>query len=471
MEQYVLIAELRQRLAEEGERHKIVATTVFDLVRGGRLRVGERLPAERELAREIGVSRTTVVRAYSALGALGVLERRVGSGSYIAGFDESAAPGMVDLMTGSEEQGSPRVRNLINLSISTPAVPVELSTAILSVVDEIVARARFATQHIEGDPALREWVAQWYTGRGLDTDPSQILITAGAQQALSMSTNVLRSSTSALVVESPTYLGFLDLARMRGERILSVPSLVNEQRILEAFRVLMAEPSPLLYAMTACHTVTGHAMPEPEKELLASVLHRSNGAVIDDDTLADELLEGAPGAPLAAFMDERKIITIGSTSKSLWDGLRVGWIRAPQHLIRDLSRMKSAYDLGTPVLNQLVALTLLRDSATLTRRRVADSQRGLNEAMSFLSDRIPEWTWQRPDGGRSLWVQLPDGADGARLEADALRHGVAVASGETFTGDRSHRDHIRIGFVQSPGELREGLERLAAAWSARDGAL
>ncbi|MFD1202118.1 PLP-dependent aminotransferase family protein [Leucobacter albus] len=463
----MLIAELQERLAGDGERYKILTTTVHELVQNGRLRPGERLPAERELAREVGVSRTTVVRAYAALEALGSLERRVGSGSYVTRRDESDAPRMADLMTGPIEVVPPRARGLINLSISTPPIPLELPAAIHSVVAEVFARARFATQHIEGDPELRQWVADWYTGRGLDTDPGQILITAGAQQALAMSTKVVRPSVSSFVVEAPTYLGFLDLARMRSSRVLSVPALFDEEHIRQAHAVLAAEDSPLLYAMTACHTVTGHAMPEHDKELLASLLHRTGGMVIDDDTLADELLDGPPGAPLAAFLDERQIITIGSTSKSLWDGLRVGWIRAPKHLARDLARMKSAYDLGTPVLSQLVALELLRGSVATAEKRRRDSRRGLTTATAFIADRMPNWRWFTPAGGRSLWVQLPPGSDGSRLAADALAHGVAIASGETFTNNDTHRDHIRVGFVQPPGELREGLSRLATAWAAR----
>lgn len=284
-----------------------------------------------------------------------------------------------------------------------------------------------------------------------------------------MSTQLLGSREATMVVEAPTYLGLLDLARMRGLRLLSVPLLCDSQGLTAARELIAGHSRPILYVMTTCHTVTGQSMPAETRDRLAEVVHSTNAYVIDDDILAGQLFEEEPAPPLAAFVDERRVITVGGTSKLLWDGLRVGWIRAPQPLATSLLRMKSAYDLGTSVLSQLVALELLRSSEEIADHRVQESATKLALTTGFLSERIPEWSWLQPDGGRSLWVKLPDSADADRFAAQAVSNGVAVGSGETFTSNQSHRDHIRIGFVQPISALSEGLVRLSDAWAGHIG--
>ncbi|MDQ6524512.1 PLP-dependent aminotransferase family protein [Nocardioides sp. LHD-245] len=461
-----LTAELSTRLRQDGERHRIVSDTLLELIRDGRIAAGQRLPAERRLATALGVSRTTVVRAYASLEAIAVLDRRVGSGSYVTSTPGAARlPRMMDLTDGTADREPAHSQGLINLSISTPAVLGEMRDAIRSTADEVFARAMLATQHTEGEPELRAWVAAWYTRRGLPTDPAQVLITAGAQQGLAMSTQLLRRRTAPFVVEAPTYLGLLDLARMRRARLLSVPALTDPRRIAAAAEHVAGQTQPLFYVMTTCHTVTGHSMPAADRELLARLVHDSGGLVVDDDILADQLFEPETAPPLAAFLDERRVITVGGTSKLLWDGLRVGWLRAPQSLIQSLVRMKSAYDLGTSVISQLVALDLLQRADEIAARRVDEARTKLELTTSLLRERMPEWRWQQPHGGRSLWVELPTGSDAARFAAQAVGGGVAVATGETFTGNGSHHDHLRLGFVQPTSALTEGLARLAATWA------
>ncbi|MFS3128531.1 PLP-dependent aminotransferase family protein [Nocardioides sp. Bht2] len=461
----VLTAELRTKLQGDGERHRIVTETILGLIRDGRIGVGQRLPAERQLAAELKISRTTVVRAYSNLEAMSALDRRVGSGSYVTAPAATSLPRMVDLMDGPSDREPTHGQGLINLSLSTPAVLGEMPDAIHGIVEEVISRAMLSTQHTEGEPELREWVAAWYSRRGLPTDPAQILITAGAQQALAMSTQLLRRRASPLVVEAPTYLGLLDLARMRRSRLISVPALTDADRIAAAAEIVADQPLPLFYAMATCHTVTGHSMPGTDRELFADLVHDSGGFVIDDDILADQLFEPETTPPLAAYVDERQVITVGGTSKLLWDGLRVGWLRTPKSLTRNLVRMKSAYDLGTSVISQLVALELLKRSEGIAVRRVDEARRKLAVTTDLLTERMPEWGWYRPAGGRSLWVELPPGSDASRFAAQAVGNGVAVATGETFTSNNSHRDHLRIGFVQPTKALHEGLSRLAVTWA------
>jgi DNA-binding transcriptional MocR family regulator len=460
-----LLSELRVSLEGEGRRYELLTEALAAAVRNGELREGARLPAERHLAADLGVSRTTVVRAYSYLESMGALDRRVGSGTFVRRLAGPDRVRMLDLVDVPAEEEPAHQHKLINLSTSAPRTLPELATAVHAVVDDIVRYAASSIHHTQGDPDLRAWVAAWYTSRGLATDASQILITAGAQQALSMTIQLLSRPNACLTVETPTYLGILDVARNRRSHLLNVSELVGVEDIVALRDAIPRDCPSIIYAMPTCHTVTGHALSEDGREALAAAAADTHSFVIDDDILAEQLFDGPDLPPLAAIGDERSIVTIGGTSKLLWDGLRVGWLRAPRSMIGHLARIKSAADLGTSALSQLVALQLLVDYRGIAQRRIDEARHKLDTTCRFLTDTLPDWRWRVPLGGRSLWVQLPDNADASRFSALAIERGVAVTSGDTFSANGAHKDHLRLGFVQHEHLLDEGLVRLADAWS------
>jgi DNA-binding transcriptional MocR family regulator len=158
------------------------------------------------------------------------------------------------------------------------------------------------------------------------------------------------------------------------------------------------------------------------------------------------------------------VLTIGSLSKVLWGGLRVGWIRAPAPVIQRLGRMKLVTDHGSSAVSQILALRLLEefDAIRDERHALVRERKALLE--SLLHERLPSWTWDPPAGGLCLWVRLPAG-DATSFSQVASRHGVTLVAGPMTSVDGNFSDRVRLPYVLEPGEMREGVNRLAAAWA------
>jgi DNA-binding transcriptional MocR family regulator len=218
------------------------------------------------------------------------------------------------------------------------------------------------------------------------------------------------------------------------------------------------------YLMPTFHNPTGAVMPERERREIAYLAAELQIPVVEDLTVADLALEDEPPPPIGAFQDEVPVLTIGSLSKVLWGGLRIGWIRAPAPVIQRLGRMKLVMDHGSSVVSQILALRLLDelDDILVERRRLVRERR--SELESLLRRYLPTWTWDRPTGGLCLWVRVPAG-DATSFSQVASRHGVTIVAGPMTSVDGNFADRIRVPYVLEPGEMREGVERLARAWA------
>src|SRR5262249_40212313 len=188
--------------------------------------------------------------------------------------------------------------------------------------------------------------------------------------------------------------------------------------------------------------------------------------IVEDTVLADLSLEDPPAPMATQASTPGTVILVGSLSKVLWGGLRIGWIRGTPELISRLARLKAVADMGTSAVSQLIALELMHshidDVISLQRREI---EQALQLTTTMLGDQAHDCPWPRPPGGRSLWIRLPRG-DGSDFAQFALLHGVAISAGPTLSFDNQYKDHIRLQFVQPKAKLREGLQRLGDAWQA-----
>jgi len=458
----VLQAALAQAILRPGPRYRAIAVHIQRMISEGHLATGERLPAERALAVQLGVSRSTVVQAYEILRNAGWARSSIGSGTFAkrAAAASERMSDLVDAGAGAALSGG----ELINLSISQPQPLLELPAAVRAAAELVGPIADSAEYFTQGYPLLRQHVADAYTERGLATAPEQILITSGGQQALAITAQLLIRPRSNVLIESPTYLGMLDLLRSVRANPVVVPSLAGPDVVATLEETIERTHPSLLFCMATCHTVTGAAMSETAKAHLAELAARNSMSVIDDDILAGLTFDAAQ-APLAAYAPAARIITVGATSKLLWNGLRVGWLRAPADLVHRLTRAKGITDLGTSMLAQLVGLHLLQSGAAIGARRVREAASCLDLANRLLASSVPRWRWDQPQGGRSLWIQLPDGADAAGFASSAVQHGASIRSGDVFSADGAHQDFIRLMYVQPEAKLRSGIQRLAVAWA------
>jgi DNA-binding transcriptional MocR family regulator len=448
-----------------------LANGVRSAILRGDLPPGSRVPAERNLARLLAVSRTTVVSAYEILRQEGWLESRQGSGTRVR-LGPRRVSGTAPEEAPASFRRHPVYRSLIEGSggtieflgahlPGTGAIPGELTTLGPGL-------ARLARGHgylPAGLPELRRAIAAVLAGRGLSTREDQVLITSGAQQAIGLVASLLLQRGDAVALESPTYLGAMDICTNAGAHLVPLP-VGDEGLRPETLAEVIARTSPrLVYLVPTFHNPTGTLMPETARREIARIADRTEVPIVEDDTLADLTLGADPPPPIAAFSKGGTVITVGSLSKVLWGGLRIGWIRAPEPILARLTRLKILTDLGSSILSQLAAVELLGRLDAIRRERRREVRTKYRRLAALLGKYLPSWKWTPPAGGLSLWVRLPHG-DATGFAQAALRHGVAIVPGPLASPDSGGVDRIRLPFVHDRDTMTEGVKRLAHAWRA-----
>lgn len=454
----------------EGPRYRVLAERIEQSINNGELRAHGRLPAERELAKALQVSRTTVVNAYDVLRQRGQLTSRAGSGTFVVPNAPTRHDTQLgDLISGVVGADTPGVdmQSMVNLSISHPEPVVrDMVEALVQTSDTIgslMSKSQYAPQ---GLPALRSIIADLFTLRGLPTNARQILITNGAQQAISLLCQLYVRAGKTAVLESPTYPGAIDALKARDAHIVGLPGTTAELDPAEIEKHIRRVRPDLMFLMPACHAVTGQVTPELTQRRLAELSKEFQLPIISDEIFAELTVPDHQIPPLASYAEGAPIFSIGSTSKLIWNGLRVGWIRAPEAVVLRLTRMKEAIDLGTSLALQELTTHLLVNAESIADRRRKEIRRRLDTVTGLLAAALPEWVWTPPQGGRSLWIDL-GGVSATWFAEAALRQGVLVAPGPSLAPGKDHESRLRLIFVQPPDVLAEGIDRLATAWGDR----
>jgi DNA-binding transcriptional MocR family regulator len=454
-----------------------LATAISGLVRAGDLRPGDRLPSERDLAVQLGVSRTTVVSAFERLRSDGVIRSRRGSGSRVApGVETTTGLAWVgpvpSFMPGTLASHAPSTPDGPFMPAGT-ADPIALTIGALrgwSGVREVIETVvREDLDELLDDfgylpfglPSLRSAIAGTLTESGVPTTLDQILVTGGGQQAIHLLVDQLAGAEGVVAIEDPTYIGALDAIRAVGAYMVPVPVGPDGIRVDILSRSLGSMSPAFLYCVPTFHNPTGAVMPEGNRRALAELALRRDLIVVED--LAPETTLGRRMLPPIATHAPDQVITIGSLSKGGWGGLRIGWIRAEPRLITRLATRRATYDHGSATLTQGIAVRMLERGDEFGERAERESRLRREVAAAALREYLPEWRWTMPKGGLWFWVMLPD-ADAVTVSRVAAQHGVLVRPGPVTSPQGGFRDHLRIAVGEEPDRLREGIRRLAEAW-------
>ncbi|MBZ4018161.1 aminotransferase-like domain-containing protein [Streptomyces purpurogeneiscleroticus] len=320
----------------------------------------------------------------------------------------------------------------------------------------------------EGSPALRGIVAERATARGLATDPDDLLITTGSQQGLTLLSTALLEPGDTVLVEAPCYLAALQIFSFAGARVVPVPC-DDDGLDPEALDEIVARERPkLLYTVPTFQNPSGRTLPAERRAAIGAVAARRGLWIVEDDPYGELRFEGEPVPWVATFPGaEDRTALLGSFSKILAPGLRLGWLRAPAALRRACVIAKQAADLHTSTVDQAATAHYLAHAdlaAHLDRVRVAYRERR-DALLAGLGDALPEGSrWNRPTGGMFVWAQLPAGYDATELLPSVVEHDVAYVPGAPFFAGQADAATMRLSFVtHSPEEIREGLRRLGAA--------
>jgi 2-aminoadipate transaminase len=312
----------------------------------------------------------------------------------------------------------------------------------------------------EGFPALREWVAQslpW------DVDPAQVLITTGSQQALDLIAKILIDKDSRVLVETPTYLGALQAFTPMEPQFVSVAS--DAEGLDVADLVAKAQGARFLYVLPNFQNPTGNSMSESRRAALSLEAQRIGLPIVEDNPYGDLWFDAPPPAPLTARNPEG-CIYMGSFSKTLAPGLRLGYLVAPKALYPKLLQAKQAADLHTPSFNQRMVAEVLKDGFidrhVPTIRALYKTQ---CHAMLAALDQHLTGTgiqWNRPEGGMFLWVKLPAGMNAVELLPQAVERNVAYVPGSAFYSGTAQHNTLRLSFVTAAVEqIHQGVAALA----------
>jgi 2-aminoadipate transaminase len=321
----------------------------------------------------------------------------------------------------------------------------------------------------EGYAPLREWVAQDLLKQGMNISPDQVLITTGSQQGLDLVAKILIDAGSRILVETPTYLGALQAFTPMEPTVVSVNS--DEHGVdtsdLKSKVGTGADKARFVYLLPNFQNPTGRTMTEERRAAVAEVAADTGLPIIEDNPYGD-LWFDAPPAPSLSSRHPDGSVYLGSFSKILAPGLRLGYLVAPKALYPKLLQAKQAADLHTPSFNQRVVAEVLKDGfierhvptiRALYKQQCEAMLAALDKEMAGLG-----LTWNRPAGGMFLWVQLPQGMQAIPLLDKAVKKGVAFVPGSAFYAQNANASTLRLSFVTATvDQINQGMAALAAA--------
>ena len=464
------------------------------LMRDGLLPAGAKLPATRELADELGVNRATVVLAYEELVAAGLARARVGQGTFVAERVAERAPveGTVARGTAPIEWSEIFSRSaqiiaederrravggpgaladgVISFAGGMPDSALFPTDAFRRALNEVIRRegeALLQYYPVAGYPPLRRYLSTYLLRFGLEATPDEILIVNGSQQGFDLIARTLVDPSDVVAIEQPTYPRAMQVFRSFGAQLVAVPWDEAGPRAEVFERVLERHGPKLFYCQPTCHNPTGLGMStETRRRLLAAAAHHQ--VPIVEDGFDGSLYYGArPPGPLKAHDADGVVIYIGTFSKILFPGLRLGWLVAPSPVIERLQAAKQLADLHTSALIQ-AAVHRFCERRLLDRhaaRVVREYRRRRELLLGALARRMPAGTtWTEPAGGFSLFVTLPEGMTAMRLLPLALGRGVAFTPGDAFFLNGSGTRALRLSFSSVPtDQIDRGVQRLADA--------
>jgi len=468
-----------------------IGTYLRQAILSGSLSANTRLPACRRLANDLGVNRSTVEHAYSALEAEGLVFSRMGSGTYV--LQQDFVPPIANQYTDTHLplwQQNFRTQNSISISEMVDEMlqaaghprPINFASGISDArefpaeefrktLQAVMRRDQIAALEY-GEPngytPLREGITHILASQGLQTRPESVLITAGSQQAIFLAAQVLLKPNDTILVENPTYPVAIDLFRTLGYQIVGIPTDNQGMQVEKLEKLLQQYHPKLIYTIPNFHNPTGTCLSSARRRQLIVLAERYNIPILEDDFVGDLRYEGHAQPSLKALDPGGQVIYVSTFSKMLVPGLRVGFIVADGPVYDSLLNYKRLSDLATSTLIQRVLEAFVtvgryqtylhRSSQTFRKRRDAM----VKAIHRYLPSKV---CLDVPSGGLFIWLRLSDSMSADELLPLACKEGVAYVPGKFFFTDGTDgTDWMRLNFASQPVEdIDEGMRRLGVA--------
>jgi len=453
-------------------------------IEAGDLEPGAKLPPTRELAADAGVNHLTAARVYRKLAELGYVKAQVGRGTFVRSLTPASSAIQGDdwqvyalppeKISYSEQvladtfslAGREDVISLATGWAAPSCYPTEELARITADVFAEVGGAALSYLNAEGLFDLREQIAIRGREYGYASEADEVVITSGAQQALSLSARAVLEPGDVAVTESPTFIGMMTALRGAGAKVFGVPVDRDGFDVDALERLLARHEVKLVGLQSACQNPTGANLSEERRQRLAELAVERNFFVLEDRVYADMRFEG----PLVRSLRElapAHVLYVNSLSKVVGGGLRSGWV-ATRGPVRDrIAMLKLEADFHSPTLIQHMAARWLATGAYDRHvKRTIPFYRERRDALLAALERhmAGEYHVDVPHGGHHVWVTLNRSLDEHALYGEAARHGVTFTPGGAVTAERRSQTSFRLSFsMVDPEQLDEGIRRLARA--------
>lgn len=459
--------------------HRQIMEHIRDLIAGGEWPVGTRIPSQRELAVRFGVNRSTVVAALDELIAAGLLQGSRGGGTRVVNrtwgvLTASPPPDWNEYVSaGVQVPNLPAVQE-INRAEFRPGIlrlgTGEIGPDLLPQAEMAELLSRMAANapslgygEPNGDLRLREAIAARLSLQGITVSPASLLIVSGALQALQLIAVGLLHRGQTVLTERPSYLYSVPVFQSAGMKLRGVP--MDEQGLRADLVAVYAKQysGSLLYTIPTFHNPSGRVMSESRRRQLLEVCEAARLPLVEDDVYRELWLDDLPPLPLKAYDTSGSVLYLGSLSKSLSPGLRIGWVAGPQPVIERLADIKMQSDYGSSALSQQMAAEWLESGRyDLHLERLRAALRLRREAMLGALERhfrdIADW--EVPRGGFYVWLKLHGSPSPRKVFDAALKAGLLVNPGHLY--DREADGCLRLSYAYAKAEeLSEGLARLS----------
>ncbi len=469
--------------------YRQLADHLRGLVESGRLGPGQKLPATRDLAASLGVSRTTANLAYESLAEAGLVRAHVGQGTFVAEPPAGAArparpreiapPGFAwEGLFAAHAEGlrvparlrEPRPRpGVVRFDfrpgrVDAEALPRgELKRVLARVAGEPLAELANRLEPFGWRPLRRE-IARALVTRGIRCEAEDVLVVGGAQQALDLIARVLVERGDTVVMEQPGYHGAELAFGAAGAHRVGCGVDEEGLRTDPLARILRSRRAKLVYATPAVQAPTGVRMSDARRRALLELADRHQTPIVEDDYDSELRLDG-PAIPALKTEDrDGRVIYVGTFSKAVFPGLRLGYVVAARPLLLRLAEAHMVAGFGTGLVEQAALAELLAGGGL--ERHVRRARRRYQERLETMLDAfdasMPGGCKRvRPVGGNAIWATLPADTDGAAVRADARAEGIVYAPGEAYFFDGRGAENLQLGFASVPREvIAEGIARL-----------
>ncbi len=468
--------------------HRQIETQIRALIESGDLAVGSRLPATRGLARRLGVNRATVSTAYDALAAAGLVQGRVGHGTRILQRGTPAARQHTPLSTRRRPYWSALLASGLEaqvLHLDAPGEPERRVDGCIDFTGLIPDERFFPVERLRrcfddvlrqngelllqygptlGHAPFRDVIAQRLRLSGVPVSADDILVVNGAQQGLELFCRACLDPGDAVVVESPTYGNLLALLRLHRADIVPVPMTPDGIDLDELERVLSRRRVKFLYTMPHFQNPTGITTSLEHRRRQLEVAARHELAILEDGFEEELRWDGGEVLPLRALDGDGRVCHVGTFSKGLCPGLRIGWLAADGELVAHLAHLKRSTDFHTSVLLQATLAEFCRRGEYdkhLRRLRKIYRARMACTAAALASHMPPGTGWRVPAGGYCIWLELPAGVDDADLVARTARDRVLLSPGRHFFHADPGHGFVRLSISRvNEEEIEAGLARV-----------